>query len=60
MEFYNLLNQLGRKRFLEDFESTTINDWIQVLAEAKDDLRCIYYFLRLNPLLCDTVPHHGS
>ena len=52
MNFYAKLNQLGRKRFLQEEHLATPLEWIDMLARVSDDESCLFYFLRLNPLLC--------
>ena len=56
LEFYLRLNQLGRgrvKRYLWSSETPAV--FFQTLAEASDDISCLYYFLRLGPSICNVV-----
>lgn len=55
IEYYLKLNQLDRKRFVQQYEQVTTEEWIAVLAQAGCDLDSVFYFLRLNPFLCQTA-----
>ncbi|CAB9504062.1 expressed unknown protein [Seminavis robusta] len=52
IEYYLKLNKLNRKHFVHRYEQVTAEEWISVLANAGSDLNSVFYFLRLNPLLC--------
>jgi hypothetical protein len=55
VDFYLELNRLGRKRFMkgsirngEDITKSK-EDWVEMIAENRDNLSVIYYFLQLDP-----------
>jgi len=52
MGFYAKLNRVGRRRFLLDGHLRTRDEWVDMLACVADDESCLFYFLRLHPLLC--------
>ena len=52
IDFYLRLNKRGRRQLAEEFESTSRGDWIKVFADCSLDLDCLFYFLKMNPLLC--------
>ncbi|CAB9529701.1 expressed unknown protein [Seminavis robusta] len=64
--FYARLNQIGRQRFLEAGNFVSDEEWLDKLVavgrERENDhynaLSFVYYFLRLNPLIC--VQHSAS
>lgn len=46
------LNGRGRQRILEDMERISRSEWMDFLAQESYDDDFLYYYLRLNPLLC--------
>ena len=52
MNFYAKLNSLNRRQFLQESHLVTRRKWVDMLGEVADDESCLFYFLRLNPLLC--------
>lgn len=52
MDFYGKLNRVGRRKFLQESHLVTREEWVNKLASVTDDESCLFYFLRLNPLLC--------
>lgn len=52
MGFYAKLNLVGRRKFLQDSHLVTREEWVDMLGRVADDESCLFYFLRLNPLLC--------
>lgn len=52
MSFYAKLNRLNRRQFLQGSHLVTRRKWVDMLGEVADDESCLFYFLRLNPLLC--------
>ena len=52
------LNKAGR-RYLSE-ESTSNSKYIVVLAKVKNDLDCLYYHLRENPILCMSYCNGGG
>ena len=44
---------------MKDYEQVTTREWTQLLAKASPDLDLVYYFLRLNPFLCQTRSEYG-
>jgi hypothetical protein len=51
-EAVNILNAVGRSYLQED--STSNSKCIALLAKVKDELDCLYYHMRENPILCMT------
>ncbi|CAB9505706.1 expressed unknown protein [Seminavis robusta] len=52
-KLYSKLNQLGRGQLLTNQQNTNSTEaWIQSLANVKDDLNSIFYFVSCNPTLC--------
>lgn len=49
-EAVNILNSVGRSYLQED--STSNSKCIALLAKVKDELDCLYYHMRENPILC--------
>jgi hypothetical protein len=61
IELYLKLNRRGgRKRILRDFEHLSRGEWVEVLARESYDGDFLYYFLRLNPLLCQIDSKPGT
>lgn len=67
--FWLQLNRYGRKELLRSTSSTTANTtsnknhadddaWISILAKASNDVPALYYFLSLNPGLCNPACSH--
>ena len=52
------LNKAGRRYLSED--STSNSKCIAVLAKVKNDLDCLYYHLRENPILCISYCNGGG
>jgi len=52
IDYFLRLNQYGRRRLTNDFETTTPQDWVQVLSMCSSDLDALYYFVSMNPSLC--------
>ena len=50
-ELYLKLNQVGRGRLLENFNADK-KEWVDTLVEVSDDIDCLFYLVRTNPLLC--------
>jgi hypothetical protein len=52
IDFYLKLNRAGRQRLFESADSSPKN-WVTMIAKVADDSDCIFYFLQLNPSLCE-------
>ena len=52
IDFYLKLNRAGRQRLFESSDSSPKN-WVTMIAKVAEDPECIFYFLQLNPSLCD-------
>ena len=52
MMHFAKLNRLGRKYLLEN-PNAPHGKWVETLASTRNDLNALYYFLSLNPSLCD-------
>ena len=52
VSMYLKLNQLGRGALIQG-DQTSRKQWIEKLLEVNDYLDGIYYFLSMNPLLCE-------
>lgn len=46
------LNRLGRGRLLQN-EVTDMEQWVQALATVNDDLNALFYYVSINPDLCN-------
>ena len=46
------LNKLGRGRLLQN-EETNMEQWVQALATVNDDLDALFYYVSINPDLCN-------
>ena len=55
LEFYLHLNRIGRRKLLTARNNTTQRDWIDMLVDHRDDISVIFYFLMLNPPLCQAM-----
>ena len=53
ISFQLKLNQLGRRRLLHGTTKSRFA-WVDKLHECGDDVSSIFYFLSMNPLLCET------
>jgi hypothetical protein len=51
IDFYLKLNRAGRDKLLQNANSTR-NQWMEAIVTVRDDLSCLFYFLSVNPLLC--------
>jgi len=59
-EYYAKLNRMGRGRLLENNSAGRV-EWVDMLIKVKDDLDCLYYFLKARPILCSTwTPNETS
>ena len=54
MHFFLRLNSLSRGRLLSA-DNVLASQWIDMLAENKDDLDCLFYILSQSPALCDVA-----
>ena len=52
-EYYSKLNRFGRGRLLEN-SNIGRDEWVDTLIKVRDDLDCIYYFLKAQPSLCSS------
>lgn len=52
-EYYMRLNQVGRGDLLSPSnKSATREQWVEMLISVVDDLDCLFYFINVNPTLC--------
>ena len=51
-KLYVTLNKLGRGRLLQN-EVTDMEQWVQALATVNDDLDALFYYVSINPDLCN-------
>lgn len=52
-KLYSSLNKMGRGDLLQKQDNAHCPDeWVNKLAQVKDDLNAIYYFVSCNPTLC--------
>ena len=52
ISMYLKLNQLGRGDLIQN-DQTSRQQWVDKLLEAHDYLDGLYYFLSMNPSLCE-------
>ncbi|CAB9513883.1 expressed unknown protein [Seminavis robusta] len=55
VEFLLKLNRLGRGKVQGQSATMSKEEWIQQLAACGNDLDCLFYFLSLDPSLCNTT-----
>lgn len=54
---YTKLNWLDRSKVLKKDPNNTPRDaWVAKLRRSRNDIDCIFYFLSMNPFLCDGLP----
>jgi hypothetical protein len=51
VEYYMRLNEVGRGTLLRDGKATR-EHWVEMLISVSNDLDCLFYFVTMNPSLC--------
>ena len=51
VEYYMRLNEVGRGSLLRDGNASR-EQWVEMLITCRDDLDCLFYFVSMNPSLC--------
>jgi len=59
VEYYMRLNEVGRGALLRDGKATR-EQWVEMLISVVDDLDCVFYFLSMNPSLCQFANASGA
>lgn len=59
VEFYMRLNEVGRGSLLRDGKATR-EQWVEMLSTVVNDLDCLFYFLSMNPTLCQFANTRGA
>lgn len=59
VEFYMRLNEVGRGSLLRDGKATR-EQWVEMLSTVVNDLDCLFYFLSMNPALCQFANTRGA
>ena len=55
IKFYTKLNWLGRSKLLTQDPNTLPREaWVDKLFRARKDVSCLFYFISINPFLCDS------
>lgn len=56
VQMYTKLNKAGRGQLLEGLFGNKNNVasylWITAIGDVSDDLNCLFYLIRMNPILC--------
>lgn len=58
VEYYMRLNEVGRGSLLRDGKATR-EQWVEMLVAVAGDLDCLFYFLTMNPSLCQFANTRG-
>jgi hypothetical protein len=59
VEFYMRLNEVGRGSLLRDGKATR-EQWVEMLSTVTNDLDCLFYFISMNPALCQFANTQGA
>jgi hypothetical protein len=51
IEYYIRLNNVGRGQLINGGQANRI-EWVTMIISVRDDLDCVYYFISMNPTLC--------
>jgi hypothetical protein len=54
VEYYLRLNEVGRGALLRDGKATR-EQWVEMLIACTEDLDCLFYFITMNPALCQVM-----
>jgi hypothetical protein len=49
------LNGRGRQRLLRESDSVSRQEWITLFSSVSSDINFVYYYLRIDPLLCNKL-----
>lgn len=59
VQYYMRLNEVGRGALLRDGKATR-EQWVEMLISCSDDLDCLFYFINVNPSLCQFANASGA
>jgi hypothetical protein len=51
VDYFMRLNEVGRGKLLCDGNATR-EQWVEMLISCSEDLDCLFYFIKMNPTLC--------
>lgn len=59
IEYYMRLNAVGRGPLLCSGQANRV-DWVNMLISVHDDLDCLFYFISMNPTICQFANASGA
>lgn len=59
IEYYMRLNAVGRGPLINSGQANRV-EWVNMLVSVCDDLDCLFYFISMNPTLCQFANSNGA
>jgi hypothetical protein len=59
IEYYMRLNAVGRGPLLSSGQANRV-EWVNMLISVHDDLDCLFYFISMNPTICQFANASGA
>jgi hypothetical protein len=59
IEYYMRLNAVGRGQLINSGQANRV-EWVNMLVSVRDDLDCLFYFVSMNPTLCQFANTSGA
>ena len=59
IEYYMRLNAVGRGPLINSGQANRV-EWVNMLVSVRDDLDCLFYFISINPTLCQFANTDGA
>jgi hypothetical protein len=59
IEYYMRLNAVGRGQLISSGQANRV-EWVNMLVSVRDDLDCLFYFVSMNPTLCQFANTSGA
>lgn len=59
IEYYMRLNAVGRGPLINSGQANRV-EWVNMLISVRDDLDCLFYFISMNPTLCQFANTNGA
>jgi hypothetical protein len=59
IEYYMRLNAVGRGPLLSSGQANRV-EWVNMLISVRDDLDCLFYFISMNPTVCQFANASGA
>ena len=59
IEYYMRLNAVGRGPLINSGQANRV-EWVNMLVSVRDDLDCLFYFISMNPTLCQFANTDGA